>query len=300
MASRVRQISGPRTLGAMMLNIAKKIISNEPVKLAFLGDSVTQGCFAENEAIDPDSAFPNRLKQMIQTMYPAASIEVINAGIGGNVSGMGLYRLQADVLDKEPEFCCVNFALNDALTYILEDDAIGAQALKGLLGQMSAGVDAEYIELIKQCKPEDAYKYAMSRIFEELQLKNIETVLLTPNSLNTQPCESTTQRLSIFSSMTAKLLNGGVFDRIVETAKAVAQSYSIPIADCYAMWKTMRESGKDINELLANGINHPTREMQWLFAEVLYKVVFGSTFEPKLLNGVRSQVPDELMREEKT
>jgi lysophospholipase L1-like esterase len=270
-----------------MLRIAKKIINNESVILSFLGDSVTQGCFAENEAVDPEAAFPNLLKQMIQAMYSAANVEVINAGIGGNVSGMGLYRMKSDVLDKNPDFCCVNFALNDVLTYILEDDAIGTSALEGLLSQMSAGTDSKYLELIKQCKAKDAYKYAMNCIFNELYSQGIETVLLTPNSLNTRSCDSLTPQLTMFSSMTAKLQNSGVFDCIVETAKSIAHTYSVPIADCYSKWKTMRENGEDINMMLANGINHPTREMHWLFAEVLYEVIFEHPFSPALLDKLK-------------
>ena len=269
------------------MNIAKKILSGEAVKLAFLGDSVTQGCFAENEAIDPEAAFPNRLKQMIQAKHPTAKVEAINAGIGGNMSGMGLYRIKTDILDKGPDFCCVNFALNDALTYMLEDDTVGPAALDGLLGQMSAGADSEYLNLIKQCRAEDAYKYAMSHIIEALQAQNIEAVLLTPNSLNTSPCEGTTEQLAIFSSITAKLLNNGTFDRLVETAKITARTYNIPVADCYAKWKTLRENGENINKLLANGINHPTREMQWLFAETLYETIFAEPFDPAFLDELK-------------
>ena len=48
---------------------------------------------------------------------------------------------------------------------------------------------------------------------------------------------------------------------------------NIPVCDCYAIWKKLYESGVDITELLANKINHPTREMNWLFAVSLLDVM---------------------------
>jgi len=271
------------------MEISEKIISRKRVKLAFLGDSVTYGAFGPrpndpNDEVDQEAAYPNRLKIMILAKYPEASIDIINAGISGNMAGMGLYRMKADVLDKKPDFCCVNFALNDVLTYILEDDSIGEKALEGLLGQMVDGADSEYLKLIKQCKPKEAYTGAMSRIFEELQAHDIETVLLTPNYLNTQPYESINPQMTHFASITAKLMNDGTFDSLVESEKNVARLYDIPIADGYAKWKNMREMGEDTDKLLANGINHPTKEMHWLFAEVLYETIFGEEFDSEMLD----------------
>jgi hypothetical protein len=50
----------------------------------------------------------------------------------------------------------------------------------------------------------------------------------------------------------------------------------IPVCDCYALWKTLYKSGVDVTELLANKINHPTRDMNWMFAYELVKTMFGA------------------------
>ncbi len=47
----------------------------------------------------------------------------------------------------------------------------------------------------------------------------------------------------------------------------------VKIADAYAEWKRLAEC-EDTTALLANGINHPTREMHELFADVIFREIF--------------------------
>lgn len=57
-----------------------------PVLIAFIGDSVTHGCFEvtldeTNQLIggvyDPENGYPNRLKRRLDAMYPAASVSIL-------------------------------------------------------------------------------------------------------------------------------------------------------------------------------------------------------------------------------
>lgn len=43
--------------------------------------------------------------------------------------------------------------------------------------------------------------------------------------------------------------------------------------DCYKKWKKLSET-QDITYLLANRINHPTKEMHELFAQSLFEMIF--------------------------
>ena len=54
---------------------------------------------------------------------------------------------------------------------------------------------------------------------------------------------------------------------------ALAKELDIAVCDCYQQWKELSKT-QDITQLLANRINHPTREMHELFAENLFKVIF--------------------------
>ena len=49
---------------------------------------------------------------------------------------------------------------------------------------------------------------------------------------------------------------------------------NVPVCDCYALWKQLEAGGVDTTELLSNKINHPTREMNRLFAYELIKTIF--------------------------
>ena len=57
------------------------------------------------------------------------------------------------------------------------------------------------------------------------------------------------------------------------TFKKLCEKENIAVCDCYAKWKKLYDGGVDITELLANKINHPTREMNWLFAYSLVETM---------------------------
>ena len=48
---------------------------------------------------------------------------------------------------------------------------------------------------------------------------------------------------------------------------------NIPVCDCYAKWKELAKT-QDTTMLLANRINHPTKEMHELFAQSLFEMIF--------------------------
>ena len=105
--------------------IAKKsqnIYENAPVTIAFLGDSVTQGCFEcyfdENGVIqtvfDAKSGYPTRIKEILNTLFPSAQINIINSGISGDNAVNGNDRFERDVASFHPDLVVVAFGLNDS------------------------------------------------------------------------------------------------------------------------------------------------------------------------------------------
>ncbi len=48
-----------------------------------------------------------------------------------------------------------------------------------------------------------------------------------------------------------------------------------PVCDCYAQWKQLQAAGVNTTELLSNKLNHPTREMNWLFAVSLLRSILS-------------------------
>ena len=229
-----------------MLKIADKIRNSEKLAvLAFLGDSVTEGCFEfengyKESTKRPELAYPALLKERIKC-ESGHDIVVINAGVGGNFSNQGLERMQADVLDKKPDFCCVMFGLNDA-----------TNNKKGL----------------------QAYENNIRTILQRLQDNGIEAVLMTPNMLCTHKVPGFRGFWWTVHMYYRGLQKKGVMDQYMDVARKVAKELKVPIADVYAQWKKMAEQGVDTTAMLINGMNHPAPEQHKLFSDALYNLIF--------------------------
>ena len=99
----------------------KDIYGAKPVTIAFLGDSITQGCFEcyfdENgvqTVFDAKSAYPARIKEILNTLYPSAQINIINSGISGDNAVNGNNRFERDIAPFHPDMVVVSFGLNDS------------------------------------------------------------------------------------------------------------------------------------------------------------------------------------------
>jgi hypothetical protein len=64
-------------------------------------------------------------------------------------------------------------------------------------------------------------------------------------------------------------------DLHIDRAKELCAEMGVPVCDCYAIWKQMAKAGVDTTSLLSNDINHPAREMHYLFAYELVKMIIG-------------------------
>lgn len=83
-------------------NFAAKLEAGKPVKIAYLGGSITAA-----------SGWRVQSREWFQEQYPDAQIEEIHAAIGGTGSDLGVFRLQNDVLRHKPDLLFVEFAVND-------------------------------------------------------------------------------------------------------------------------------------------------------------------------------------------
>ena len=210
--------------------------------IAFLGDSVTHGCFelnmGENNRIDPvydkAAAYHADLGRILSVLYPSVQVQIINAGINGDGTNGGRGRLERDVLCYHPDLTVVCFGLNDVH---------GGEA----------GIKR--------------YRNNLAEIFGKLKEAGSEVIFMTANMMNTDvSCLLTDEFLRNIAGRTMQLQNEGTFDLYFEAAKEVAAQYGVKVCDVYAKWKQMQKYGVNITNMLSNFINHPTREMHWLFA----------------------------------
>lgn len=62
-------------------------------------------------------------------------------------------------------------------------------------------------------------------------------------------------------------------DEYIYVAVNLAEQMGVKICDCYSMWKELSKT-QDITKMLANRMNHPTREMHNLFEDSIFDIIF--------------------------
>ena len=232
-----------------MAQQAQDHFHNEGVTIAFLGDSVTQGCFEiykkENNQIetvfDKRGSYEYHLFDMLCTLFPNVTVNIINAGISGDQAPRGLQRLELHVLRHQPDLTVVCYGLNDCGT---KDGS------------------------------SEKYTAALKEIFERIRESGSELIFMTPNMMNTKISPSLTDPDFIkIATACAKKQNEGYFDAHIDAARALCREVGVPVCDCYAIWKSLDRNGVNVTELLANKINYPTREMNRVFAYELLRTM---------------------------
>ncbi|MBR4073196.1 MAG: GDSL family lipase [Clostridia bacterium] len=212
------------------------------MRIAFLGDSITEGCFelydnhmgSISNVKDALSGYPTLLTNRLKELFPEKEIETVNAGIAGNSSGDALARIRDDVIDKKPDIAVVCLGLND----------VGQRDL-------------------------EKYKSNLGEIFKALKNADIKVVFMTPNMVNTYVHHLNLDILQKTAKSCAECQNDGTMDTFMDAARECARENGVAVCDVYAIWKKMQRYGVNTTELLSNHINHPIRPMHRLFADAL-------------------------------
>ena len=210
------------------------LIEYGPINIVAFGDSVTHGAFGAGQ-IDYEAVYWNKLKKKLVEYRNYIPINVINAGIGGIDAKSSIKRIDTQVLNHTPDLVIVCFGLND--------------------------VNGSY----------EVYIDSLKEIFKRCSAVT-DVIFMTPNMLNTSVSEETEERYKEYSKKTAEMQNSGRMDKYIYGAVELAKEMNITVCDCYSEWKKLSET-QDITMLLDNRINHPTREMHGLFADMLYKTI---------------------------
>ncbi|MBQ3124092.1 MAG: GDSL family lipase [Clostridia bacterium] len=207
-----------------------------PITIVALGDSVTHGCFEPN-VMDYEAVYWNVLRKRILAVRDYMPVNVICAGIGGTTAKESVERLDTQVINHNPDLVTVCFGLND--------------------------VNGEL----------DVYLDALRKIFKKCQDNGIDVIFMTPNMMNTYVADDVYEGYRNYSFETAKMQNEGKMDLYIESAVTLANEMGVTVCDCYAKWKELAKT-EDTTMMLVNRINHPTREMHKLFADMLFDTIF--------------------------
>lgn len=233
----------------LLKNKAQNVRDNKPVTIAFIGDSVTQGCFecfTKSEGgleivYEYKNSYPTRVGEILNTLYPSVQINIINSGISGDSAPGGASRFERDVLSYNPDLVVISFGLNDST--------------KGL-----------------ECLSD--YTEALEEMFSTLNSRGIETVFLTENTMCTDTSPYLNDELLVsLSKRFADIQNEGVLKQYFEAAKASALKYGVTVCDLYAVWESMITAGVSTTALLSNKLNHPLREIHGFMAMKIVETI---------------------------
>ncbi len=83
-------------------NVLQKLNEGKPVKIAYLGGSITAA-----------NGWRVKSREWFSKTFPKADVQEIHAAIGGTGSDLGVFRVQWDALRHEPDLLFVEFAVND-------------------------------------------------------------------------------------------------------------------------------------------------------------------------------------------
>lgn len=228
----------------------KDVFADSPATIVVFGDSNTQGCFecfmnaqgVIDTVFETENCYGAKLKHILQTLYPKAQINLINSGISGDNATNALTRIESSVLAYKPDLVIVSFGTNDA----------------------GAGLDGL-----------ERYKQSLNGIFAKLKENGCEVIFLSSVLKNTYVSNKLTDpTLREIASQQVKLVEQDMDGIYFNEAKKLCEQYGFLFCDCHAKWKKMRENGVDTTALLANSLNHPIRELHWLFATALVEMIF--------------------------
>ena len=232
------------------LSAKQDIYGAKPVTIAFLGDSVTQGCFEcyikedgnIETVFDYKSAYSTRVREMLNLLYPQVQVNIINSGLSGDNAARGLTRLERDILPFSPDLVVVSYGLNDS--------TLGLEAL-------------------------ESYKESIRQIITRLKNAGIEVIFLTQNYMNSKvSCHLKEQALRDCAASIMKTQVSGDLKIYETSAAAVAREAGAAVCDLYPVWEKLAQAGVDTTELLANKINHPIRDFHRYMAIKLIETMF--------------------------
>lgn len=97
--------------------VMRKAEAGEPVTIAVIGGSITQGTISNGSAdrtVTQKQCYADIFRDWWTETFPQAEVTFINAGIGATDSYLGVHRVHTDVLAHDPDLVLVEFSVNDS------------------------------------------------------------------------------------------------------------------------------------------------------------------------------------------
>lgn len=172
-------------------------------------------------------------------------VKVINAGIGGNTTANAVARFEKDVLQKKPDLVVIQFGINDSAVDVWRDPP----AKKSRVSQ-------------------EQYEKNLRSLVKQLKAKQIDVILMTPNSLRWIPRIKKLYGKPPYDPDDPDGFNQ-YLKAYAETMRQIAKENNLTLIDVYAAFEAYaKQEGQTAHDLLLDGI-HPNTQGQQLVAELL-------------------------------
>lgn len=121
--------------------LADEFRAHKPLRIIAFGSSSTAGSGASSKK----NAYPSQLESQLRQRWPGREVQVINAGIGGQLVTDMMARLERDVLKNRPALVIWQTGVNDAIKGV--DIAKFKQlVLNGIDRMRLAGIDVVLLD----------------------------------------------------------------------------------------------------------------------------------------------------------
>ena len=133
-----------------------------PLRIVALGNSITNG--VDLAGVTEADTFRDIVRREL-TERLGSKVEVINAGVNGDIVTLAIERLKIDVLDRKPDIVTIMFGGNEAGFYRPETDGfadtprVGRDEFKATLGKVVDRLRAEGITVVLMTCPPMTERY---------------------------------------------------------------------------------------------------------------------------------------------
>lgn len=203
------------------------------IRIVALGDSITNGV---RVGVREEDTYRNLLQEDLSrtTEY---KVEVINAGVNGDITTTAIHRLEQDVLQYSPDYVTIMFGVNDAGYYRPATDSM-ADTPRVTAGDFRSNLEA---------------------IIEAVQKIYAKPVLVTPVPMNSAYAHK---------DFPAYLENGlnYLVDEYADIIRALTSQAGLPLIDVHRAFSTDASTDK----LVPDGI-HPNKPGHRFIADIFVK-----------------------------
>jgi lysophospholipase L1-like esterase/dienelactone hydrolase len=106
-------------------SVLARLASGEPTRIVGFGDSIT-GTYYHSGGL---RGWFELTGVALERHFPKARVDLVNAGISGNTTKVGLARIDRDVVSKQPHLVVVMFGMNDVVATPLDEFAANTRAI---------------------------------------------------------------------------------------------------------------------------------------------------------------------------